>query len=66
MSDRIVDPSQVIARELDHIRSWREKTGHGENQLMGLALSGGGIRSATFSLGAMQAMAAKGVMAQFD
>ena len=66
MSDRIDDPSHVIARELDHIRSWRDKTGHGENQLMGLALSGGGIRSATFSLGAMQAMAAKGVLAQFD
>jgi len=32
----------------------------------GLALSGGGIRSATFSLGVLQALAIKGKLASFD
>lgn len=34
--------------------------------LIGLALSGGGIRSATFSLGVLQALAARGKLASFD
>jgi hypothetical protein len=36
------------------------------NQLTGLCFSGGGIRSATFNLGILQAMAAKDWLAQFD
>ncbi|MBA5638791.1 patatin-like phospholipase family protein [Duganella sp. LX20W] len=32
----------------------------------GLALSGGGIRSATFGLGVLQALAARGLLSQFD
>ena len=34
--------------------------------IFGLALSGGGIRSATFSLGVMQAMAKEGIMKYVD
>lgn len=34
--------------------------------LTGLALSGGGIRSASFSIGVMQALAEKGVLERFD
>jgi hypothetical protein len=39
-----------------------------ENQLLwtGIALSGGGIRSAVFCLGAVQALAAKGLLKRFD
>ena len=33
---------------------------------VGLALSGGGIRSATFSLGVLQALAAAGILRRFD
>lgn len=33
---------------------------------LGLALSGGGIRSATFCLGALQALAARGLLHKFD
>ena len=35
-------------------------------QLMGLALSGGGIRSATFGLGILQALAEQGLLKYFD
>src|SRR5450631_361983 len=36
------------------------------DNLTGLAFSGGGIRSATFSLGILQALAEKGLLHQFD
>ena len=38
----------------------------GRDGPVGLALSGGGIRSATFSLGVLQALAQKGRLASFD
>jgi len=37
-----------------------------ERQLAGLALSGGGIRSATFSLGVLQALGELGMLRKFD
>ena len=37
-----------------------------EGQLVGLALSGGGVRSATFGLGALQALARHGLLRQID
>lgn len=37
-----------------------------EARLTGLAISGGGIRSATFSLGVLQRLAEKGVLSKFD
>ncbi|MBR0697989.1 patatin-like phospholipase family protein [Bradyrhizobium lablabi] len=37
-----------------------------ESKLIGLALSGGGIRSAAFCLGAMQALNLHGLMSKFD
>lgn len=37
-----------------------------EARLMGLAFSGGGIRSATFNLGVLQALAKFGLLRQFD
>jgi len=36
--------------------SWRIRSGEHEENLVGLALSGGGIRSATFALGVLQAL----------
>ncbi|MCD0471466.1 patatin-like phospholipase family protein [Flavobacterium sp. JAS] len=38
----------------------------GEMQLMGIALSGGGIRSATFNLGILQKLASLNVLYRFD
>ncbi|MEJ2592156.1 MAG: patatin-like phospholipase family protein, partial [Candidatus Thiodiazotropha sp.] len=37
-----------------------------EARLMGLAFSGGGIRSATFNLGVLQALAREGLLRRFD
>jgi hypothetical protein len=45
--------------------SYYRQTAH-EHQLSALCLSGGGIRSAAFALGVVQALAAKGVLTSFD
>jgi hypothetical protein len=44
-------------------KQWRPST---ERNLIGLALSGGGIRSATFALGAVQALARRNCFKMFD
>ncbi len=63
----ILEKSKTLVDiEFRGIKKRREITGHGENTLMGLALSGGGIRSATFSLGVMQALAEKDVLRKMD
>jgi predicted acylesterase/phospholipase RssA len=51
-------PVMVTPIEAPHLRRNRNS--------IGLALSGGGIRSATFSLGVLQALAAKKKLASFD
>jgi hypothetical protein len=66
----------VFPAELEEIRQRREnaETGSGElstppstnNELVGLALSGGGIRSATFSLGVIQALCHHGMLKYVD
>ncbi|MDH4209721.1 MAG: patatin-like phospholipase family protein, partial [Anaerolineae bacterium] len=72
---------QLWDKELDEIQSSREKrqrrepvpTTEGEPReracganLVGLAFSGGGIRSATFNLGILQALAQLGLLRRFD
>ena len=61
---------QVLRDEVDRLESSREKRGVGvkgcADSLTGLAFSGGGIRSATFNLGILQALAEKGVLRKFD
>jgi len=54
----------VVAAELKLLQQ-RRRDANADN-LTGLALSGGGIRSATFSLGVMQALARKGWLKRFD
>ena len=50
---------KIKEAEKKYIKAWRTVRGDSQNadsdSLLGLALSGGGIRSATFSLGIMQA-----------
>jgi Patatin-like phospholipase len=54
---------ELLKRERAYIGTWLRKTGNtSEKNLTGLALSGGGIRSATFSLGVLQALARHGVL----
>ncbi len=63
--------TRLLAAEADYIKAWRKKnqrTSGGEvpKHLNGLALSGGGIRSATFALGVMQALAHHDLLKKFD
>src|SRR5579872_6920056 len=60
----------VLKDELDRVRTSRDQRkvtepAH-EDNLVGLAFSGGGIRSATFNLGIMQALAERGLLHKFD
>jgi hypothetical protein len=64
-------PADLARAESAYVRAWRLRRGCGEDQaasdtLVGLALSGGGIRSATFALGAMQALAGRCLLEKFD
>ena len=61
---------QVLRDELERVQGSREKRkvsakARADN-LTGLAFSGGGIRSATFNLGILQALAEKGLLHKFD
>ena len=56
----------LLAPEASGISSSVENDGHLPCQTVGLALSGGGIRSATFSLGILQALARKDKLRQVD
>ena len=61
---------KVLAHELNRINQSRKQRdvpdeAH-EDNLIGLAFSGGGIRSATFNLGILQALAQKGLLRKFD
>lgn len=55
---------KIVDAEMEHIQHRRPEAT--PQDLTGLALSGGGIRSASFSLGVMQAMARKGWLNRFD
>ena len=64
-------PAALEQAETAYVRAWRQQRGCDAQQaasdtLVGLALSGGGIRSATFALGAIQALAAKDLLKKFD
>lgn len=59
---------EVAQAEAAWIERRRQAVGHIATNapLVGLALSGGGIRSAAFNLGVLQALARKGLLARFD
>jgi len=60
-----MDFTQVHAAELDKLRA--ERAGTTTSQAMiGLAFSGGGIRSATFNLGIIQGLARRGLLKHID
>ncbi len=80
MADRVADrqfQTEVFPNELAVIRQRRLNAGLPPpardittpslpHDLMGLALSGGGIRSASFSLGVLQALSASGLLPRVD
>lgn len=53
--------SRIVHAEAAHLRAWR-----GREPRVGLALSGGGIRSASFCLGVLQALAYRRALPQVD
>ena len=57
---------KLIDHELEYIKPWRAQTRHSRHSLAGIALSGGGIRAAVFSLGVLQALAARDLLCKFD
>jgi len=68
--DNPITFDEVLRNELRCINSSRpnrnvKSTAHADN-LTGLAFSGGGIRSATFNLGILQALAEKELLHRFD
>jgi hypothetical protein len=60
-----MDFEQVYAAELARLRAERKATASSD-ALIGLAFSGGGIRSATFSLGILQGLAQRGLLKHVD
>ncbi len=61
----------ILAAEREEIKKRRAKTGSSttdatESDFVGLAFSGGGIRSATFNLGVLQALAKAGILSKID
>jgi len=58
--------SQVENVEAEALERRRESWGLPGGDTIGLALSGGGIRSATFSLGVLRELSALGLLTRFD
>jgi len=59
-TDRPADFAAVLAAERERIAHHRARRGVSDQPVVGVALSGGGIRSASFGLGVLQALAARG------
>jgi len=57
---------EIIEQEKQHMRKRKDKEFDKDGKLYGLALSGGGIRSASFSLGILQAFAKRNCLTKFD
>lgn len=61
------ESERVVSEESETIRKWRDITGRKQRSYhTGITLSGGGIRSATFSIGILQALASKDFLKTFD
>lgn len=59
--------AMVLAKEREYVDAWRSRTGRqNRHDLTGLSLSGGGIRSAVFCLGVLQALARRDILKNFD
>jgi hypothetical protein len=59
---------QIIAAEKQEVEDRRQAIGlaRGSDDLVGLAISGGGIRSATFALGVVQGLVDRGILKRVD
>src|SRR5947209_10141598 len=59
-------PEIPLPQVLEEERRAIQSLGEPPHALPALCISGGGIRSATFALGAIQALAERGLLPQFD
>src|SRR5262245_30485321 len=62
----IKDSEDLVREEQRELGNWRKARGRESHPWAGIALSGGGIRSATFCLGVLQALANKDRLKHFD
>jgi hypothetical protein len=62
----IKDSEDLVREEQRELGNWRKARGRENQPWTGIALSGGGIRSATFCLGVLQALANKDRLKHFD
>lgn len=66
----VLSEEQILPQERERLRERRRQAGlapgHPEKDAVGLAFSGGGIRSATFNLGLLQAMHRYGFLKHVD
>ncbi len=61
------EPIEVLRAEQQEIAARRQAVGlKGTDDLVAVAISGGGIRSATFALGVLQGIASKGLLKEID
>lgn len=60
------DYREVLDREWDHIKKKRKYSDGRRKNLIGLAISGGGIRSASFATGVLQALLRSNVLKNID
>ncbi|MDP2829137.1 MAG: patatin-like phospholipase family protein [Sulfuricellaceae bacterium] len=58
----LLSEQAMLIEEMEHMRTLRG----GDEGFIGLSLSGGGIRSATFNLGILQSLAQQDMLKQFD
>ena len=67
-TERGATPDEILDAEREYIAAYRRRMERNEDDpvTLGLALSGGGIRSATVALGVMQALAEAGKLRKFD
>jgi len=65
MSETTIDESELLEKEKEYVRQLKGKE-QADNDLFGLAISGGGIRSASFALGVIQALNNNGLIKKLD
>jgi hypothetical protein len=65
-TDHTLAFARVVADERERIDAQRAHRGVGAGPLTGLAISGGGIRSACFGLGVLQALYERGAFSRLD
>jgi len=65
MSVIILDEKELLKREKEYVNQLKGGE-HSDQELFGMAISGGGIRSASFALGVLQALNNRGLIKKLD